>query len=120
MVDLNTIAACYLGNLSIHLLKKNYQVGSCWGYRNRLVHYAFFIRQLICWNYSGSINVSWLVDESGGDSRLSLDFCGLFFVVAPPDLIRFKCDNPSPEGLESSRTSNGLKQKAVRHPVGSR
>src|SRR6266498_5013936 len=31
-------------------------------------------------------------------------------VVAPPDLIRFKCDNPSPEGLESSRTSNGLKQ----------
>ena len=30
-------------------------------------------------------------------------------VAAPPKLIRFKCDNPSPEGLESSRTSNGLK-----------
>src|SRR6266540_5702403 len=30
-------------------------------------------------------------------------------VAAPPNLIRFKCGNPSPEGLESSRTSNGLK-----------
>src|SRR5438128_124223 len=29
-------------------------------------------------------------------------------VAAPPNLVRFKCDNPSPEGLESSRTSNGL------------
>src|SRR5438128_10940712 len=29
-------------------------------------------------------------------------------VAAPSNLIRFKCDNPSPEGLESSRTSNGL------------
>ena len=30
-------------------------------------------------------------------------------VAAPPNLIRFKCDNPFPERLESSRTSNGLK-----------
>src|SRR6266540_1075496 len=30
------------------------------------------------------------------------------FVAAPPNLIRFKCDNPSPEGLESFLTSNGL------------
>src|SRR5205809_6676764 len=30
-------------------------------------------------------------------------------VAAPLNLTRFKCDNPSPEGLESSRTSNGLK-----------
>src|SRR5438128_333215 len=40
-------------------------------------------------------------------------------VAAPPELARFKCDNPSPEGLESSRTTNELKWKAFRHPVGS-
>src|SRR6266498_4699315 len=34
-----------------------------------------------------------------------------FIVAAPPNLIRFKCDNPSPEGLESSRTSNGLNRR---------
>ena len=36
----------------------------------------------------------------------------------PPELIRLKCDYLAPEGLESSRTSNGLTQKAVRHPRG--
>src|SRR5436190_13202605 len=35
--------------------------------------------------------------------------CGVVDVAAPPNLIRLKCGNPSPEGLESSRTSNGLK-----------
>ena len=30
-------------------------------------------------------------------------------VAAPPNLIRLKCGNQSPEGLESSRTSKGLK-----------
>src|SRR5438132_571220 len=37
---------------------------------------------------------------------------------SPPKLIRLKCDYPAPEGLESSRTSNGPTQKAVRHPRG--
>src|SRR6266508_3501471 len=36
----------------------------------------------------------------------------------PLELIRLKCDYPAPEGLESSRTSNGPTQKVVRHPRG--
>src|SRR5438128_899114 len=32
-------------------------------------------------------------------------------VAAPPNLVRFKCDNPSPEGLEPSHTSNGLNRR---------
>src|SRR6266498_4164309 len=36
----------------------------------------------------------------------------------PLELIRLKCDYRTPEGLESSRTSNGPTQKAVRHPRG--
>src|SRR5438876_9522892 len=36
----------------------------------------------------------------------------------PLKLIHLKCDYPAPEGLESSRTSNGPTQKAIRHPRG--
>src|SRR5438105_4923627 len=63
--------------------------------------------------------IPWCCKEENPIHNFEVSLPSQWGEAAPPNLARLRCDNPSPEGFESSCTSNGLKQKVVRHPVGS-